>query len=223
MPTTLPEQNVKSVIDALNWKKLTNSNLQLGILCCIAKESGFVPKNEFSYKNTANDRLRLIFGSRLAKFDEPALTALKVDDVKFYDVIYGGRYGNNLPGDGYKYRGRGFNQITFKDLYKKYGDMIGVDLVASPDKLNEVGHASKTCACYFDTTLKKDAGILKSRYNVSSLDAITDARLAVQIAVNANAGWGKDTRNGSQEKAAYNYFDQLQTLHKKLTSSPAQH
>jgi hypothetical protein len=50
-----------------------------------------------------------------------------------FNRTYGGRLGNSLPGDGYKYRGRGIFQITGKDEYKRYGDFIGLDLIGNPD------------------------------------------------------------------------------------------
>jgi predicted chitinase len=42
--------------------------------------------------------------------------------------------GNTKKGDGYKYRGRGFVQITWKNNYKRLGDAIGYDLVNYPEK-----------------------------------------------------------------------------------------
>lgn len=50
-----------------------------------------------------------------------------------FNRTYGGRLGNNMPGDGYKYRGRGIFQITGKDGYRRYGQRIGLDLVKNPD------------------------------------------------------------------------------------------
>ena len=61
-------------------------------------------------------------------------------DMMIFDVYYddqhrsdGYKMGNTEEGDGSKYRGRGIIQLTGKNNYKKYGDMIGVDLVNNPD------------------------------------------------------------------------------------------
>lgn len=40
--------------------------------------------------------------------------------------------GNSSKEDGFKYRGRGFVQITGKSNYKRYGDLFGHDFVADP-------------------------------------------------------------------------------------------
>lgn len=58
---------------------------------------------------------------------------------------YGGRFGNTDSGDGFKYRGRGYVQITFKANYEKFSKLIGEDMVANPDKAMEPDIAAKIC------------------------------------------------------------------------------
>lgn len=42
------------------------------------------------------------------------------------------RHGNTAPGDGVKYAGRGYVQLTWKNNYKRAGEALGIDLVESP-------------------------------------------------------------------------------------------
>lgn len=43
------------------------------------------------------------------------------------------RMGNVHPGDGYKYRGRGYEQMTWHNNYLNASQITGVDLVNNPD------------------------------------------------------------------------------------------
>lgn len=49
--------------------------------------------------------------------------------------VYANRIGNGdeASGDGYKFRGRGYIQLTGRDNYKSFGDYIGQDVVSNPD------------------------------------------------------------------------------------------
>ena len=51
--------------------------------------------------------------------------------------------GNTCAGDGPKYCGRGYVQLTWKNNYKRAGDECGVDLVAQPDRALEPEIAAK--------------------------------------------------------------------------------
>lgn len=41
---------------------------------------------------------------------------------------------NTQPGDGAKYKGRGYTQLTGRGSYQKWSDLLGIDLVMFPDK-----------------------------------------------------------------------------------------
>jgi len=67
--------------------------------------------------------------------------------TKLYDV--NGRnpgrarqYGNTSPGDGAKYCGRGYVQLTWKVNYERAGKALGFDLVNNPDKAMDPDIAS---------------------------------------------------------------------------------
>jgi predicted chitinase len=136
------KENIKLLIDAMEEEGIKDPVTQIGILSVISKESNFKPKGEVSYASTSNSRIRSIFGKRVSKYSDSELDSIKRDPKKFFDLVYGGRFGN-APDEGYKYRGRGFNQLTFKGNYKKYGNLIGVDLVGNPDLANDPKVAAK--------------------------------------------------------------------------------
>ena len=54
---------------------------------------------------------------------------------KIANRVYASRMGNGdeKSGEGFKYRGRGFIQLTGKSNYTAFGKAIGVDIVANPD------------------------------------------------------------------------------------------
>ncbi len=145
---TTQKANIKLMIDAMKEEGITDPNAQIGVLSVIAKESGFKPKDEIDYSSTSNSRIRSIFGKRVSKLSDSELDSVKRDPKRFFDLVYGGRFGNARD-EGYKYRGRGFNGLTFKGNYKKYGDMIGVDLVSNPDLANDPKVAAKLAVAFF--------------------------------------------------------------------------
>ena len=57
--------------------------------------------------------------------------------------------GNTQPGDGRKYRGRGFIQITGRANYKQAGDALGLDLVNSPELAAFPVNAAKIAVWYW--------------------------------------------------------------------------
>jgi predicted chitinase len=61
--------------------------------------------------------------------------------------------GNTLPGDGFKFRGRGFVQITGRRNYQKASDLAGVDLVANPDQALDLEKAANIAVSGMSTGL----------------------------------------------------------------------
>ena len=54
---------------------------------------------------------------------------------KIANKVYASRMGNGneASGDGFKFRGRGFIQLTGRDNYTAFGKSIGVDIANNPD------------------------------------------------------------------------------------------
>jgi predicted chitinase len=192
------DENIRVLINAMTQAGITNPFSQVGILGVIGKECGFIPKNEYGYGGTGNGRLRDLFGNRLKYWypktpeGEAQLEIDKKNDELFYDRIYGYETvpppswdrGNDQKGDGWKYRGRGFNQVTFKSLYKKYGEAAGIDLVSDPDVLNNVPTAAVVAVKF----LLNGIGGKNIKKEKNSFTSVDDA---VYWFVRANHGGGE--------------------------------
>jgi len=72
------------------------------------------------------------------------------------EVIYGGRWGrrnlgNTEPSDGWKYRGRGYVQLTGRDNYARIGKELGLDLVNHPELAEDRDIAAKIALHYWES------------------------------------------------------------------------
>jgi putative chitinase len=194
------KKNIEALIAAMKRNSITNPYTQKAILGVIGKESGFVPQGELTYSNTPADRIKKIFKSKLGGLSDSEVDSIKKDDKKFFDKIYGGRYGN-ADNEGYKYRGRGFNQITFKGTYQKMQDLINkvgklgkqVDLVNNPDMLNDIDVAAEAAVLFFMERAADPK--MAQKYSVKDINGFKDQETALKAMVNANAGWGNDITN----------------------------
>jgi predicted chitinase len=141
--------NIELMIKYMNKSGIKDPLTQIGVLSVISKESNFKPKSEVSYANTSNSRIRKIFGSRVSKYSDSEMDSLKKNPERFFNVVYAKTVGNQGGGDGWKYRGRGFNQLTGKKNYEKYGNMIGRNLVGNPDLANDPTVAAEIAVAFF--------------------------------------------------------------------------
>lgn len=57
--------------------------------------------------------------------------------------------GNVNPGDGVRYKGRGWIQLTGRANYKKYGQMLGLDLENNPELAEDPEVANKLAVAYW--------------------------------------------------------------------------
>jgi putative chitinase len=66
---------------------------------------------------------------------EAAAAAYARNPQKIANKVYGNRMGNGneASGEGYKFRGRGYIQLTGKENYTAFGKAIGEDIPSNPD------------------------------------------------------------------------------------------
>jgi putative chitinase len=66
---------------------------------------------------------------------EASAAAYARQPAKIASKVYGNRMGNGpeSTGEGYKFRGRGYIQLTGKENYTAFGKAIGEDIISNPD------------------------------------------------------------------------------------------
>ena len=79
------------------------------------------------------ERLDMIFKAVRGVADARALIAQGPEAIA--NRVYANRYGNGdeASGDGWRFRGSGYKQLTFRDNYRRIGLIVGIDLVARPE------------------------------------------------------------------------------------------
>ena len=83
--------------------------------------------------NYSADGLRKIFPKYFPTIEAANKYARQPE--KIANKVYGGRMGNGdeASGDGYRFRGRGFIQLTGKDNYAAFDKFVDDDIMANPD------------------------------------------------------------------------------------------
>lgn len=101
------------------------------------ESGGFKVTNE--NLNYSGKGLKGIFGKYFKRpdktFDEPKVLAYTKQPQKIANLVYANRMGNGneASGDGFKFRGRGYIQLTGRDNYTAFGKSIGKPIEETPD------------------------------------------------------------------------------------------
>lgn len=96
--------------------------------------------------------------------------------------VYANRLGNGPPesGDGWRYRGRGFFQLTGRENYRRYGEVAGVDLENEPELI--------------ERDLKKSLQVAAAYFQHMGLGAYADRNDCAAVSRGVNRGNPRHTR-----------------------------
>lgn len=102
----------------------------------IHAESGLIPRRESLYY-TKLERLKAIFKSGFRNKPDSFVEQYLKSSEKLANYVYANRMGNGeeASGDGFKYRGGGFIQLTGKNNYKMLSKDTGIDYLSKPELL----------------------------------------------------------------------------------------
>lgn len=122
-------------------------------LAQLAVESLNLSHTEEGLYYTTAKRVKDVFRSKYFPTEESAKPYLK-NSEKLANYVYGSKNGNNQPGDGWTYRGRGYIQVTGRANYRDVGYEANPDALLSPAgaadsaaafwKINKLNEASAT-------------------------------------------------------------------------------
>lgn len=196
---------INALLLACERQGMTDPRWAANILAQVHHETDgtMMPEVEnLTYTTTA--RLRKVWPSR---FPTDASAAPFVRNPEALAIrVYGDRLGNRAgTRDGWIYRGQGQIQPTGRDHFRRFGDLLGVDLVEHPELAMELGTSAaiavigmskglftgRGLADYFSATKNDPNG---ARAIVNSDGAIYGAKIAASHAAFLNAiaaagGW----------------------------------
>ncbi|WMC11772.1 hypothetical protein PU634_05235 [Oceanimonas pelagia] len=112
-------------------------------------ESGGMTSLEESFNYRNADRLMAVSATARKKGPKAVQAAIDQGPEAVAELMYGGRMGNTEPGDGYKFRGRGFTQLTGRNNYEAASKDLGIDLVNNPDMAADPEVAAKIATWYW--------------------------------------------------------------------------
>jgi putative chitinase len=144
---------------------------QAGFIAQCAHESGmfkFVEEN----LNYSDKALLSVFGKY---FNADTATEYARKPEKIANRVYANRMGNGdeLSGDGWKYRGRGLIQLTGKENYTRFGNAVGQDIVNNPELVASPEYATLSAGWF---------------WSANSLNKLADAKDILGMTKRINGG-----------------------------------
>lgn len=198
---TAAASGIEALLAACDKFGMTTREQKCSVLAIAGGESGWIPQSE-NYSYSA-EGLKSTFYTTFVKNHPDQVEAYtratkKMSREEFFNFVYdpsnnGRQLGNTQPGDGGKFFGRGFIQVTGRSNYATYAQKSGFDILNNPELLNSDLSVSAAVACLYIADRLKPKSTLATD-NPGYFYA-------------AKAGIGHDTGNGAAVRLKYyEYF-----------------
>ena len=141
-----PDEWIDPLNDAMGLYEIDTDQRIAYFLAQVAHESNnFLTLEE--NLNYSEKRLREVFPTY---FTDTEFMVYANNPQMIANRVYANRMGNleEASGDGWTFRGRGPIQVTGRNMYRRIGGGIGVDLEHNPDRVIEPQYGALS-ACYF--------------------------------------------------------------------------
>lgn len=181
----IPNGIVGIVMDSLKGAGIASEKAIANILATIKAESGFRPRSEELTYSSA-EKIQKTFGVGRVPTLEFAQQFVGNPEA-LANEMYKKTDGNKEPGDGWKYRGRGFIQHTGRNQYEGIKKFTGVDVVSNPDLLNDPVLAAKAVAYFFLSYKKKKPEQLENISEVNKAVGFADDKAGTHAAERAQS------------------------------------
>ncbi len=159
---------------------------------CAHESLGFTRSTE-ALHYTSPERLMAVWPRRFP--DRGSALPFLRDPERLANHVYGGRMGNDRPGDGYRYRGRGWLQLTGRANYRRFGALLDLGLETEPDLASEPLTAWRIAAAFLATRRRRgltalewadaDNAEMVTRIVNGGLNGFADRRLRTAAALAA--------------------------------------
>ncbi|HEX8557178.1 MAG TPA: hypothetical protein VF668_03695 [Pyrinomonadaceae bacterium] len=130
-----------------------------------------------NYRNPA--RLDALFSAVRGAEDARALIRRGPEAIA--NRVYSNRLGNGneASGDGWRYRGSGYKQLTGRSNYREVGGIVGIDIEANPELAREPEPAARIAFAFWDA---RGCSPLADRGDVEGVTAKVNGPAKVALA-----------------------------------------
>jgi predicted chitinase len=154
-PPAKAAPGIEALKKAMDRNNVMGKYGRAAILGIVGGESEWVPKNE-GYNYSA-DALKAVFSKTFKNNDNLAnkYARWKGTIESFFEFVYapennGSQLGNTQSGDGGRFFGRGFIQLTGRSNYARYANLTKIDILGNPDLLNiDIDASAEITVRYF--------------------------------------------------------------------------